>query len=408
MVKNCSTTQFKAILLLMDKVNTRLVKFALLLSLCALPLVSLAKSAGTSIILYTPYTSRSITPGKSIKYNIQIINRTHEIQDVQFYYIGIPKSWNPSLSASANTINEIAVKPKNLGNNSESLDLDLSIPLKIKKGRYHFKLVGKTTSGLEYVLPLEVNVTKRGIFKTDMEISQANMEGYANSHFTYDMNLVNRTGQKQNYALIADTPPGWDVRFRANGDYVTSVSMASGKTTYVSIKVTTPPEVKAGKYNIIIHATSGSTSEKATLVTVIKGKYGLKLTTPTGLLSSHITAGGKKEIKLQLKNTGTLPLRHIKLNSSAPIDWNVNFDSQKIDILDPGESTEVNATVIASDKAIAGDYQLQIDANTTNVTSKALFRITVSQTFTWGLIGVLIIIFVIAGIGYLFKKYGRR
>lgn len=392
----------------MNKANTTIAKYVLAVSFCLFPLFAMSKSAGHGIILYTPYTSRSVTPGKSLSYNIEVINKTNEVQDVRFSLEGVARNWNPSFAAEANTIQEISVKPKNLGSDSESFDFDLTVPFKIKKGRYHFKLIAKTESGLEYILPLNVVVTKKGVFQTQLKVSQANMQGYANSHFSFDMNVINRTGQKQNYALIADAPPGWDARFMVSGDYVTSITLSATKSKMVIIKVTPPPNVKASTYKIPIHATSGNTSSKVTLETVIEGKYGLDLTTPTGRLSANVTAGGKKDIKLLLKNTGTLPLRNIKLTASTPDEWNVKFDSKEIDQLNPGESTTVIATVDASNKAIAGDYQLEIDANATNVSSKAVFRMSVSETYTWGFIGVLIILVVIGGIGYLFKKYGRR
>ncbi len=392
----------------MEKVNATIAKYVLVLSCCLLPLISFSKTVGHNIILYTPYTSRSVIPGKDLTYNIEVINKTSDIQNVHFYMRGIPSNWNPTISANSSTIEQVAIRPKSLGANTENIDLDLDIPLKIKKGHYNFKLIGKTSSGLEYVLPLQVNITKEGIFKTEMQVNQANMEGYASSDFDYTMTLLNRTGQKQNYALIANTPPGWEVRFRANGDYVTSVSLASNKSKSIYIKVTPPPNVKAGKFKIPIRAASGTTSDQVTLVAVIQGKYKLELTTPSGRLSTDVTAGGKKTVKLLLKNTGSLPFKNIKLSAASPDDWNVNFDNPQIGELNPGASTYVNATINASNKAIAGDYQLQIHAESANANSKLNFRVTVSQTYTWGFIGILIIVAVVGGIFYLFKEYGRR
>lgn len=392
----------------MEKVNATIAKYILVLSCCLFPMISFSKSVGHTIILYTPYTSRSVMPGKSLTYHVEVINKTDAIQDVRFKVRGVPENWNPTMSASATTIQEVAIRPKSLGANTENIDLDLNIPLKIKKGLYHFKLIGKTSSGFEYVLPLQVDVTKQGIFKTDLLVNQANREGYANSSFNYTIKLLNRTGQKQNYALIANTLPGWDVRFRANGDYVTSVALASTKSINIYVKVSPPANVNAGKFKIPIRVASGTTSNQVTLVTVIQGKYKLELTTPSGRLSTNVSAGGKKTVKLLLKNTGSLPFHNIKLSAATPDDWNVKFDNVQINQLNPGSSTYVNATIKASNKAIAGDYQLQIHAEAANATARVNFRVTVSQTYTWGFIGILIILVVIGGIFYLFKEYGRR
>lgn len=392
----------------MEKFRSTMIKLFLVIPFFLFPLLSHAESQNQGIILYTPYTSRSVTPGKSFSYRIEIINMSDEIQNIHFSLRDIPKNWNPGLSAGANTIQQIAVKPKEIGSNKEHIKLSLKIPFKIKKGIYHFKLIGRTARGKIYVLPLRVNITKKGVFKTILDVSQSNMQGNANSHFQYSVDLINQTAQKQNYALISSAPPGWDVRFRTSGDYVTSVNIKPNKTKSIFVKVTPPPKVKAGKYKIHIKATSGNTSDQATLESVIEGKYGMDLTTPSGRLSTNITAGNNQSVKLLVKNTGTLPLKQVNLSSSTPVGWNVNFSKQKIMEIAPGKSAAINATIKASNKAIAGDYRLKFTANTANTDANARFRITVNKSFTWGFIGVFIILVVIGGIAFLFKKYGRR
>lgn len=393
----------------MRKIKSAISKIVVALTICLVPAFIQSKPITRGIILYTPYTSRSVTPGKALNYSIQIINETDDIQNVRFSLSGIPGSWEPVLSAGSNTIQQIAVKPKALAsNNSESIDLDLTIPLKIKKGTYHFKLIARTDSGIDYSLPLRVEVTEQGTFQTSLQIDQANMEGYADSDFNYNMTLTNRTAQEQNYALTADAPPGWNVRFRSGGDYVTSVTIASNQNKKIYIKVNSPEKVKADTYKIKVRATSGTTSDTKTLETVIKGKYNLKLTTSTGRLSTEVTAGSQKDVELLLENTGSIPLNDIKLTASPPADWDVNFNSQQINQLNPGESTTVQATIKASDKAIAGDYELDINADTPDASSKATFRVTVDKSVLWGSMGIFIILLVIGGISYLIRKYGRR
>src|SRR5699024_12636194 len=109
------------------------------------------------------------------------------------------------------------------------------------------------------------------------------------------------------------------------GDYVTSVSLPSNETKNVSVNITPSPKAKADTYKIQLAATSGSTSARATLEAAIKGKYDLALTTPSGRLSTEVTAGGEQTIKLLLKNTGTVPIHDVDLSASTPVDWKVEF-----------------------------------------------------------------------------------
>ena len=134
----------------------------------------------------------------------------------------------------------------------------------------------------------------------------------------------------------------------------------------------------------------------------------MELSTPTGNLSTSIHRGQGKMVELLITNTGSAELRDIKLSQSAPIDWEVRFEPEIIESLLPGEQGTAKAYIKASSEAIAGDYVVNIKAGTPEVSDSADFRITVKTSALWGLIGVLIIALVGAGIYYLFRVYGRQ
>jgi uncharacterized membrane protein len=394
----------------MRKITSATLTVLLYISSCLAPQIAHSEPPDNGINLYTPYISRSVTPGQSLNYDIEIINNTSSIQNISLDLVSLPNSWNPTFIAGTNTIQQIAVKPRELDpeNPSKTVELNLDVPLRIKKGVYRFRVVANTDSGLEHELPLVIRVTEQGTFQTELQVDQANMEGYADSNFNYSFTLNNQTAQEQNYALRSEAPRGWDVRFRSSGKYVTSVSLASNESKDIRVEVKPAPKTAADTANIAIEARSGNTSAQATLEAVIKGKYGLDLTTPTGRRSTDVTAGGAQMVPLSVTNSVTVPVRDIELSSSAPTGWNVKFDSEEISMIEPGESQTVNATIKASSKAIAGDYRLNITADTPDASSEAGFRVTVNQSVTWGSIGILIILIVIGGISYLFKTYGRR
>jgi uncharacterized membrane protein len=365
--------------------------------------------AADGLLLYTTYTGLSVTPGETLEYSIEVINNTDTLKNVSFSLVGLPEGWDYSINSLGKDITRLAIKPREFENdNDENINLEIEVPLQVQKGDYQFQVVATTASGLKYYLPLTVTVAEKGVFKTEFTTEQSNMEGYADSDFSYKTTLKNRTAEKQHYALTAEPPRGWDVRFRVSGDYVTSVTVDSNESKTVYVNVKPPTNVKADTYNINVRASSGQTSEEINLETVIKGKYDLSLSTPTGLLSADIKVGGKKNIKLEVENTGTVTLRDIKLDSSTPINWNVKFDEKEITKLEPGEKTTVNAEITASDKAIAGDYQLVISADTPETSSTKTFRITVKTSLLWGWVGILIILAVLAVIYYFVRKYGRR
>lgn len=144
------------------------------------------------------------------------------------------------------------------------------------------------------------------------------------------------------------------------------------------------------------------------LEAAISGKYSMELTTPSGLLSTSVKAGGSKTIELVVKNTGTADLTDINLTSSTPANWEVTFNPKTIDKLAAGKSTTVEAKLTSSDKAIAGDYVTDMTAQASESSSTATFRVAVKGSVLWGWIGVLIILIILGGIYVLIRKYGRR
>lgn len=357
-------------------------------------------SATSGVTLYTPFTELSVPPGESINYNIDVINKGSEVRNVKISVLGMPRDWNYSLKSGGWNIKEISVLP----NEKKTLTFKVNVPLKINKGTYRFRVEAR---GL-YSLPLVVIVSKQGTFKTEFTTNQANMEGNSTSTFTYSANLKNVTDEKQLYSLRAEAPRGWEVTFKANYKEATSVSIDPNASSNLSISIKPPEEVKAGTYKIPVSASTDATSASLELEAVITGTYKMELTTPTGLLSSDITAGQEKRIKLLIKNTGSAELKNIRLSSSSPVDWDITFDPKIVEQLQPGVSTNVFATVKASKKAIPGDYETKLYAKTPETSSDVTFRFTVKTPMLWGWIGVLIIIVAIGSIYYLFQKYGRR
>ncbi|GAA4725025.1 NEW3 domain-containing protein [Brevibacillus fulvus] len=356
--------------------------------------------AAQSFSLYTPYPSITVTPGESINFSVDVLNNSSDIAESDLQVTGLPANWEAELSADGWSVQQIAVKP----NSSQTLTMQVDVPLQVDKGTYHFQLV----AGGRASLPLSVTVSEQGTYKTELTSDQPNMEGHAGSTFNYQTTLRNRTAEKQLYALTAEAPQGWDVQFKVDGKAVSSANVDANGTRDISIDITPPEKVKSGSYKIPIKAATNSTTASTELEAVITGSYDLEVTTPSGLLSTDVTAGDEKKLQLSINNTGTADLHDISLSSSAPANWEVTFEPSKITKLEAGKSAEVTATLKADNKAIAGDYVVNVSASAPEASSEAQFRIAVQTSVLWGWLGVLIIVAVIAGVYYLFRTYGRR
>lgn len=353
----------------------------------------------SGVTFFTPYINIAVTPGETISYSIDVQNKSGQIKNIPLS-VKAPEGWQTTLTAGGWKIEEISVKP----NDSQTITLTVEVPLKVDKGSYKVVLLG---SGVP-VLTLTVNVTEQGTYQTELTTGQPNMEGTNKSTFSYELKLKNRTPDTQNYALIADVQPGWNVQFTVEGKEVTSVSVEPNSQKLIRVSITPPSQIKAGTYKIPIKAETKNTSASVTLEVVIRGTYGLKLTTPTGVLSTDIVAGGDKKVTLQVKNTGSAQLAKIKFYADTPVDWQVTFEPDTIDTLAPGETKEVTATIHADKKAIAGDYVVTMRASTPEASDEAVFRVTVKTSWGWGIVALLIIAATIGVLYYLIEKYGRR
>ena len=95
----------------------------------------------------------------------------------------MPRGWNYTLKSGGWNIRRLSILP----DEKKTLSLQLEVPLKVNKGDYRFRVV----AGDNNVLPLVVNVSEQGTFKTEFTTDQANMQGDAESNFTYKTNLKN-------------------------------------------------------------------------------------------------------------------------------------------------------------------------------------------------------------------------
>ncbi|MBW5446729.1 hypothetical protein GE107_11720 [Cohnella sp. CFH 77786] len=379
--------------------HSRRIAAAALLTIAML-LYAVPVFAAGGVKVYTPYTNLSAPPGETLNYEVDLINDSDEIQTADLSFSTGSTGWTYELTAGGHAIRQIAVKPKE----SQSVNLALTVPLEVEKGEYSFQL----NAGSFGTLPLKVNVSEKGSYKSELTADRPNMQGHSDSTFTYSLTLNNRTASKQTYALTAEAPAGWDAKFTVDGSGVTSVDIDPNASKSVTLNLTPAENATANTYKVAVHAASGSSTADTEVEAVITGTYGISLTTSDERLSANVTAGGERKLELVVKNTGSAELTDINLTGTTPAEWEVSFEPKTISSLKAGDSKPVTATIKSSSKALAGDYVVGLTAQAAEKSADASIRMTVKTSVLWGWIGVLIVIAVAAGVYGLFRKYGRR
>lgn len=235
-----------------------------------------------------------------------------------------------------------------------------------------------------------------------------NIEAAANTSFNFNTKLKNVAPVSRIFQLSAVLPAGWNANFKVDGMSVTSVNIDSARTADIAIEIIPTLDTKPGKYAIPVTALVGNDSLKLSLEAVIKGTYGVTLTTPTGKLSEDVTEGSTKALQLVIRNTGTIPLDNLEFNAQNPSQWQLTFTPTKVLHLEAGADTTIIATLQVPDKTLAGDYMTNVTVRNSNANAKADFRITVKTSALTGWLGLVIILIALGAVYLLIRKYGRR
>lgn len=366
----------------------------------ALALLAVRSSTAGGFEIFTPYTLVSVPPGETIDYTVQLINNTGQTQNARLSISGLPKTWPISIKSGGWNIKQVAV----LAGKEQKLDLKIEVPLDADKGRYQAKLIAANLD----VLPLVIEVSEQGTFKSEFTCDQANMEGHAKSAFNFSAKLKNHTSERQTYSLRADVERGWRVIFKPNSKQANAVEIEPNKEARITIEVKPPVGIEAGTYKIPVMARNNSTSAELGLEVVISGTFEVELSTPTGIASTTTTAGSKKKLELLVKNTGSSDLNDLKLSASKPKDWIIEFEPDTLGLIPAGESATALVTIEAEDKSIPGDYVTKLLAKTPEAESSLSMRVSVKTPLLWGWMGIMIILSSVGFVFFLFNKYGRR
>ena len=227
---------------------------------------------------------------------------------------------------------------------------------------------------------------------------------------------MNYTGSEAlRFDLSVTGPPSWTTYITPSypkDQMIGDILLEPGQTSGNKISVYTAPPSwllpEPGEYQITVEVSSGEIKGTLSLTAVVTAKYGMSLVTPDGLLSTKATAGKDNYFSVVMNNTGSAPIDNITLSVQKPTGWAVLLSPEKIDSLAAGTSQTIDVNIKPPSKTIAGDYGLLISANAMQKSVDINIRVTAEAPSIWGWVGVVIILLVIAGVGFVFMRFSRR
>lgn len=364
-----------------------------------------AQAAG-GLELYTDYPGITVKAGDSQSISMYVANDSGSAVEASLDILSMPEGWEGYFSGNGSQISRVHVQ----NGGEASVSFQLEIPEDAAEGSYTVQLQSVTDTGLTDTVDLTFDIQEVQYSQGSLETEYAQQEGASGTSFTFNTTLINNSAADQSYSLSAEAPDGWQVSFQPSGETtnVASIDVASASSQGLTVSVTPPANVEAGEYTIPISAISANDSLSTELQVTITGTYALALSTPSELLSFDAHVNRESDVTLTVTNNSNVDLQNITLSSLAPSGWTVEFETSSIDVLEAGATQEITAHVTPGDSAISGDYVCTFTASSSETSADAEFRVSVKTQTIWGVVAVLIILALIAGVAAVFKKYGRR
>lgn len=325
-------------------------------------------------------------------------------QIVQLETVNVPEGWTVTFRGGGKIVKSAFVEP----DADTDVDLRLEQPKEVQPGEYTFTLRAKG-EGEQSELTIKITIQEKTPPSISLDCDLPTLRGSPTQTFRYDVNLKNEGSDELSVNLSAEVDPKFQVKFRLSGQEITNLPLPSKDTKRLSVEVQPISNVSAGSYPVKIIAEGAEARAELDLVAEVTGQAEIAVTAPDGRLSGQAYAGRDSSLKVIVRNNGSAPARNVQLSSSEPSGWNVSFDPQTIEQIPAGEQFEVNATIRPSEKAVAGDYIVNITARPNEGASKtAEFRITVLTSTLWGVVGIVLIAIAVGVVAMAVMRFGRR
>ena len=355
--------------------------------------------------LTTAFPSLTVRVGEDIRLDLSLQNKNEPPSRVELAVTGLPEGWSYEFDGAGKPVTAAIVEP----DSTQSLALKLTPTADSKTGTYSFTVSGKTdTQAL--TLPVTLALAEAKPATVTLTPKLPALRGTPTSAFDFDIDVKNDGADDQTFNLLSQAPAGFQVVFKEQygTQELTSMPIKAGETKTMKVSVKPPQSVSAGRYTIAVRAAGTAASGETMLLADVTGQPELSLIGPEGRLSGDATAGKERTFKFTVKNTGSAPAQEVSVTASAPSEWKAESDPKTIPEIAPGEEVAVNINLTPSEKAIAGDYVMSINASGEGASDSESFRVTVLTSTMWGIAGLGVIgaaLLVLAGA---VTRYGRR
>jgi uncharacterized repeat protein (TIGR01451 family) len=355
----------------------------------------------TALTVSTPFPSVAVEPGDQVSYALTIGAPAQA--EVALTVDGVPEGWTAAFRGGGFEVDSVTAGP---GLESE-LTFDVTVPTSATEGDYPMT-INASGGGESVALPIAVRVSAQAGGEVTLTPNFPGLRTPAGEAVTFDVELANGTPADLEFELTPNAPSGWDATAELSGQaQASTVLVEAGGTETINVAVTPPFQAEAAQYPVTLVATAPGSTVETEMIVEVTGSYDLDMTTADQRLNAEVTVGSTSDFQIILTNTGTADLDNVVVGVTPPTGWEVGFDSQEVAI-PAGEAVPVVATITPSEEAVAGDYVISFTATHEQADASMEVRTTVNPSAVWGFVGIAVIALTLAGLAWVFRRFGRR
>jgi len=364
-----------------------------------------------SILIAPEFFGVVVNKDEPISLDVSVLNKGKKDEFVVLEVLDLPDNWKAHFKTFTFGVTGIFLK----GDSSKNVTLKIEPPKDTKPGIYNIKVKASTKDKLlssiaDLSLQIKAKESEKEGENLRINASYPVLRGPSDARFEFNIDVENKVDREVVYALSYEAPENWEVNFKPSYEekYISSIRLKEDQQRNVSVEVKPTPLASPGEYPIKVKVESPYAKGAITLTVNITGVHKLEMGTTNELLSLSALRGNKTGMSFYLKNTGTAPLTNIQFLSIKPENWKVEFQPEKIEVLNPHEIKQAELFITPSESAIVGDYSVGITADAGKVQKNLELRVTVKAKPVWGWLGLLIIVIVVGGLVFVFYRFGRR
>ncbi|MCL2670386.1 MAG: NEW3 domain-containing protein, partial [Syntrophaceae bacterium] len=315
------------------------------------------------IALYTDYTGITVVRGETVQMDLILENKGRAAENVDVRIVSVAKDWKATLRGARYQVTGMYIPEER----RQTLALTLEPGKGVGPGKYQFQFEAQTTDG-KFVEnhTLIVNVQERTPGTEAVQVTAAYpvLRGQTDSRFEFSLEVMNKGDLERTFNLLATGPERWEINFKPAYEQkqISSIRVKEGASQTVAVEVTPIQNAAPGDYPVVVRVSSGDTKDEVRLTVNLTGTYKLDAGTSNGILSLDALGGKPVTFSLFVRNNGSAVNRNISFSSFKPENWEVTFEPEKIEALDPGELKQVEVKITPGRQSLVGDYSVGVMA----------------------------------------------